>query len=559
MNKKCVYNKVDVKKNEKLGLHESVMEILTKRGIEDIENFVNPNITQFHSSLLMKDMEKGIKMIIEALINDDKIVIYGDYDCDGIGGTAVGLLALRNLHAKVDYYINNRFTEGYGICEQGVDKILEKHPDLKLIITVDNGIKGHDVIEKLMKRGIKVIVTDHHETWDTLPNADAVITPQRSDCDYPFKGLCGAGVIFKVMLELYTKLKRDKNYVYSLLDIVTLSTIGDVVPILDENRVIVKEGLKLIQKGERPVFRILQKETDVREINSHYTLPFIYIPMINAVSRMDGDVSLAVDLFLEEDEQKIIDIVRKLTKINDERKQETEHQIKLAKDLIQNSNDDNKAIVIYHDEFTEGIIGIIAGRIKEDYSKPCICFAKTEDGRLKASGRSFDNFPLKDVLDEEEFQDVLLTYGGHKKACGLSINEANFDRFKELIYKRANSMMEDFVENIEIDTVINAFELNIDLIKQFEALEPFGEGFPKPLVGIKNFFGNKSQYIGADKQHVKLSNSSLSVLIFNEAEKFKQLSEPLKIKAVGYPCINEFRGRVSAQLTVHKDLFYKAN
>ena len=291
--RKCIYDNSTEKFNilKKLksepnlkNLSYRTLEILYERGyrtLADIEKFLYSTMYDLYDSRLLKDSEKAVEILINAIKNKLHIVLFSDYDSDGIFSAVVGVKGLRNAGANIDYYTNNRFEDGYGICVDGVNKLIEKYPDTKVILTTDNGIVAYDGIKRAKELGITVIVTDHHEPGDTLPMADAIVDPKRHDCQYPFKGLCGAGVIFKLLLLLYYEMDLDLDYIYDMCDLVAVATVGDVVPIVDENRILVKEGIKRIKQEHREVFKLLREKTQPKKINSE-TFGFIYVPMMNA-------------------------------------------------------------------------------------------------------------------------------------------------------------------------------------------------------------------------------------------------------------------------------------
>lgn len=572
--KKLIYEKLkEIEQLKQKGtkrynnLFINTLEILYRRGInteDKISKFINPSLLDLHDTREMKDAEKGVNIIIEAIMNKEKIIIYGDYDCDGICATACMLLALKNIGANIDYYINDRFKYGYGMHIDAINEILAQHPDVKLIITVDNGISAIEPVNYCKSKGIKVVITDHHEVGKQIPNADAVINPKRKDDSYPFKDLCGTGVAFKLMLLLYYELNQKLDFVYNLLDIVALATVGDIVPLIDENRIIVKEGLSLIKEERRPVFKIFREITEMTNINAHFTLAYLYVPIINAIGRINGNVNLAVELFLTDDEEKIREVLKILKDYNEERKKLTEQQFTIAEQMLEKKGLKD-VIVLYNPEFHEGIIGLIAGRLKEKYNRPVFIFTKNhKDNVLKGSARSIDNYHIKEVLDEiAEEANIFVGYGGHKKAAGLSIKEDKLNELENSLLTKAKKRLteEDFKLKLVIDTVIDADDLNQEFIEELNFLEPFGEGFEKPLLGLRNFKGDGFRYLGEQENHVKIYNKNLnlSVIIWGEAEKYKQKGEPLNIKAIGYPEINVYNNNIYIQFITQDDLFFDAS
>lgn len=527
--------------------------ILASRGIEDTEKFLNATVEDIPSGLLFNDAKKALKLLKESIKSGTKIVIYSDYDVDGATGAAVAYLMLKELGADVDYYTNDRFTQGYGMVLSGIDEIVDKHPNVGLILTVDNGIVAHGPIEYANSKGIKVIVTDHHLEGDSLPPAEAIINPKRKDTSYPFEGICGATVVWQLLRELYKK----KEAAYKYLDILAIATVGDVVPILEENRIIVKEGLKMLQDETRLSLKILKEMTKTTEISSHFTLAFIYVPIFNAVGRLDGDITKVIRLLTSEDEAECREIVEELININEERKAMTEAQVIKAEELLEEKGI-RKAIVVYHESFHEGIVGLIAGRLKEKYNRPAFAFTLTEQGTLKASARSIDGFHLKENLDL--CKDVLLGYGGHALAAGLGVEKENLDEFEERINELADAQLTEdhlskrlvYVDDLDED------DLTLDLIDELDKLEPYGAGFPKPLLKLNDFNVRRCFFMGKDNNHLKLLGEKASIIGWRQAKKYELDGSPLNVTSLGYPSKNVFRNNVSIQFVIEDDNFKEA-
>lgn len=569
------YNKKDLDKIKELKTNlpysSVIIDILYERGYrteDEIEVFFNGNLNYLNDTSTMKDSDKFVEILKETIENNQKIIDYSDYDVDGVSSAIITVKALRNLGAKVEYYINNRFTGGYGLNKAGIDAILAVHPDTKLIITTDNGIAAHEAVSYAKDKGLKVIVTDHHEpTIDDkgnqiLPEADAVIDVKRLDETYPFSGLCGCGVIFKLLLYYYWITGNSLDFMYSLLDIVGLATECDVVPLIDENRILVKEGLKLMRKGTRSAFESLRTKMEVTEIDS-YTLGFKYGPAINALGRLDGEASDAVNLFLTDDESEIDRLAQNLVDENKERKKISDEQTKLAIENI----DENKlpnVIVSYQEEFHEGVAGIIAGRIKEKFHRPAIVLSSSGYthptlGKIcKASARSIQGVHMFECLGK--LSKYLEKFGGHEMAAGFSIYEKNIPEFT----KAFNELIEgtDFTKEIVIDSVLDATEINIDSISELKLLEPFGANFAEPIFGLDNFKvdieNSRYKYMGQNHEHLKLQNKEgLRLITFHGAKKYQALCEPLELKAIGTPQINYYKGMLYPQFVVMNDFIQK--
>lgn len=538
-----------------LKISKLIANILYNRGYEtkaEMDSMLNPEYAQLRDVTEMKDAVTGADLIIEALNNKDKIIVYGDYDADGVCSIVVMMLLLKKINPNVGYYTNNRFVSGFGICEAGIDEIIEKHPDVKMILTVDNGITGNEAVAYAKQIGLKVIITDHHEPGEALPVADAVIDPRRKDDTYPFKGLCGAGLAFKLMMLVYSKLGRRASEVYEVLDIVALATVADVVPLVDENRVIVSKGIELMRQGKRHLFKIWREMKRVSEVDSH-TLGFIYGPMINAVGRLKGEPSVAIDMFLTDDEKRIRYSISLLDDVNEDRKIITK-QMQDKADKILEKKGLKEVIVLYDEGFHEGIVGLVAGRMKEKHNRPAIVFAKKDENELKGSGRSIDNFFMKDSFDE--VRDCLNGYGGHEKAGGVSLDKDRLAEFEQRIISLAKKKLtaDDYVKKFVIDARINAHDLDIGMVNDLRKLEPFGEGFRQPIIGLDGFEAYEYRVIGSDKQHVKLIGD-FEVLLWKAVEKFTLNSCPLSITAIGLPQINEYNGRTTLQFAVNDENF----
>lgn len=543
----------ELKKDSRLlAVPDIVVNILINRNFTDADSivkFLKADINDMHDAMLMKDADLATDILIDAVIAGDKIVISTDFDVDGCCAAAVGVLALRGLDANVDYYVNNRFTQGYGLCKSGIDEILKKHPETKILMTADNGIVAFDAIDYAKSLGLTVVVTDHHEQQaGKLPNADAVVDIKRHDETYPCKFLCGAGVVFKLMSLLYNKIGKRERAIYKYLDIVALATVADVVPILDENRIFVHKGLMLINQKPSKIFKAFAHVCDIKtEVNSHHTMGYIYGPMINAIGRLDGLNEKAIDMFLSDDDEFIKDTIGYLSELNKKRQEITEKQTKMAESMVDPENV-GSVIVLYDPYFHEGIVGLIAGRIKEMFNRPAIIFTKTENG-IKGSARSIDGLHLKEAFDE--VSDCLLGYGGHAKAAGLSIKEENIAEFTRRINEVADKRFspEDFVKKYDVDSILNEFAVSGGIVDELKMLEPYGEGFHKPLFLIKDCAViQRALYLSGGK-HLKLATPYFPVLLWNKGEEYKVMNEPKNVSVIGFPEINTYNGQAILQFS----------
>jgi len=525
-----------------------VLDILYKRGIRtpaEMEEFLFPSLSasiRRHPPLL--DMEKAVALLSAAVKEKLPVGIYHDYDVDGITAGAVVKRALEPLGVPVGLYCNDRIHGGFGINAAGVDELLARYPDTKVLMTVDNGITGVEGVARAKERGLSVIVTDHHEPNDVLPAADAVIDHKRKDePETQDKNCCGAGVAWKVMLNLYIRLGRDVTPVMDLLDIAALGTIADVVPLRGDNRAIVQEGLRLINEEKRPFFRMFKEVMELQSVDSQ-TIAFKLAPMINAVSRMGYDTEPAVELLLSNDEEQLRTGIVRMSDINEERKAETAREVKAAVDAVKDA--DVRAIVYRDESFQEGIVGIVAGQLKEEYGVPCIVLTKAADGNWKGSCRSPEGFPMKEALDK--CAEFLTSYGGHAKAAGVTVRASDYEAFKarieELAAERAKAG--DIQETATIDVVLPASAFTEEVVRELRILEPYGEGFPTLLFGLTATVVD-TRYMGSEQQHVKyIDDTGLSIIRWNGGESAKARPAPPR-KFVGYPSLNSWNGTVSVQ------------
>lgn len=525
------------------------LDILYNRGIqtpEAMESFLFPSLLkQLKSHPPMLDMDKAVSILKEVVSNKYTVTIYHDYDVDGVTAGVTALSGLTQLGVPVNHYCNDRITGGFGINAAGVDDIMSKFPETRVLLTVDNGIAGIEGVARAKELGLTVIITDHHEPGAELPAADAVIDHKRADePDEQDKNCCGAGVVWKLLLGLYSTLGRDVTPVLDLLDIVALGTIADVVPLVGDNRAIVQEGLKRINAGKRPFFRSCLEVLEKDSIDA-MTVAFRIAPMINAVSRMGNDASQLIDLLLETDPVKLREGIIALDEINEARKEETRREAELAKNRVGDAP--VGAIVFNHESLQEGIVGIVAGQLKEEFSLPAVVLARTEEGNWKGSARSPEGFMLKEALDQ--CAEYLLSYGGHAKAAGLTVRGSDLEKFREKFTRLAVEAAGDtgFETAVPIDEVLPAEDYTEDLVRHLSILEPFGEGFPRPLFGLvaKNIVGTR--FMGTEEQHVKYHDASgLDVIQWNKGEQAKARKAPPK-KFVGFPGLNVFRGETTVQ------------
>lgn len=516
---------------------------------EKIRLFLNPTREDFHDPFLMPDMEKAVQRILNAIKEQHKTIIYGDYDVDGITSVTVLKKYLEERGLEVGTYIPNRLNEGYGLNKEAVKKIADQ--GYTLIITVDCGISCIEEIEYANELGIEVIVTDHHEPGEEIPKCLAVIDAKRKDNHYPFNQLAGVGVVFKLIQAISIKLNLDAKEYLKYLDIVCVGTISDIVPLVDENRVITKLGLKLVERTKNIGLKTLLDSTGYKEINST-TISFGIAPRINACGRMGEEIE-ALHLFLTNDLQEAKQISEKLNKYNTER-QEIEKQIfKQALELVENE-EEKSCIVLGKEGWHHGIIGIVASKITDIYFKPSIliCF-EGEEG--KGSGRSIPGFDLHDAV--MNCNTYVERFGGHSMAIGINVKKENFEKFKkEFETYTQNSHINDIIPIIKIDREVDIRKINIQDIKDLKLLEPYGEANKMPLFLIKNLKIHAIRTLSEGK-HIKLKlgidNYIIDAIGFNMGNIADKYLIGDKVDVVGSLEINEFGGNENIQINL-KDM-----
>ncbi len=558
MRKKWEYKELEEKKikeiEKKFNVPELLATVLVNRGIVDedeIRVFLNPTRNDFHDPYLMPDMEIAVERILKAIKNQEKVIIYGDYDVDGITSITVLKKFLKTCGLEVDYYIPNRLNEGYGLNKNAIDKI--KEGGYTLIITVDCGISAIEEITYANELGIETIVTDHHEPLDELPPAIAVVDLKRKDSNtYPFKSLAGCGVVFKVTQALGMKLGMEEKEYLKYLDIVCVGTISDIVPLVDENRVIAKLGLRLVEVTKNPGLKALLKASGYKQVNSN-TISFGIAPRINACGRM-GYEEEALKLFLTENLVEASRITEKLNQYNRDRQEIEKNIYEEAIKMIEKEPEEKSAIVLGSDNWHHGVIGIVSSKITEMYFKPSvlICF-EGEEG--KGSGRSIPGFDLHEALVKHS--EYLEKYGGHEMAVGLSLKRENFDKFKKAFENYvAEKDISDIVPIIDIDKQIELKDVDYQVVKQLDLLEPFGEANRRPVFVYKNLKIDSIRAL-SDGKHLKLTlkdgNAIVNAIGFNLGHLSKEYMIGDKIDVAGTLELNSFNGRETVQINV-KDI-----
>lgn len=539
---------------EKYNLNKVIGKIIVNRHVvndEDVRIFITPTRDDFHDPFLFKGMNVAVERIIKAINNKEKILIYGDYDVDGITSTTVLKKYLMDRGISVDTYIPNRLHEGYGLNKNAIDTIKERNIDL--IITVDCGISAIEEVDYAVSLGMDVIVTDHHEVGEKLPNALAVIDAKRKDNTYPFRSLAGVGVVFKLIQALSIKLEIKPEEYLKYLDLVCVGTISDIVPLEGENRTIAKLGLMLIKVTRNLGLRELIKSSGYKEIDSN-TISFGVAPRINACGRM-GHEEEALKLFLAEDLESATKITKELNEYNTLR-QSTEKAIyeEAVQEIDRNHLDEKNSIVLGGKGWHHGVIGIVSSKVTDKYYKPSILLS-FEDNIAKGSGRSVPGFDLYEGLTKCE--DLLEKYGGHSMAVGLTLKKENLENFKERFEQIAKEKnIKELVPIIYIDDELKLKDINMDLVKSISILEPFGEANKVPLFLIRNLKIDSIRAL-SEGRHLKLTLRDENFVINAIGFELGYLAEEYRIgdriDVVGTLEINSFNGFSSIQINM-KDI-----
>ena len=536
---------------EKFNLSNLVAKILSNRNIlgremqeDDIKKFLNPTRDDFYDPFLLPDMEQAVERIEQAINNKEKILIYGDYDADGITSTTILIKFFKELGVEVDKYIPNRLEEGYGINNKALEEI--KNRGIDLIITVDNGITANDQVKYANELGLDVIITDHHEPSDEIPKAVAVIDAKRKNNQYPFNQLAGCGIAFKLTQAISIKRKLDPSKYLKNLDIVSIGTISDLVPLVDENRVIVKLGLMLVKQTKNIGLRKLLLKSQLKEVDST-SISFGITPRINAAGRL-GNQYDALNLFITEDVKEAERLSEVLNSYNIERQKIGN---KIYEEAISQLKDEEKnCIILGKEDWHHGVIGIVSSKITEKFNKPSIllCF---EDNIAKGSGRSVQGFDLYKAISSTK--EYLLGFGGHTMACGLSLTVENFEKFKKEITKYIDENLDisKLEKEIYIDEILTIDDLDIEEIKELKSLEPFGEENQEPIIMYENVEINGIRTLSENK-HLKLSLKKNDKIIDAIGFNLGELAEKYKIgdtiDIVGNIEINSFNGKDLIQI-----------
>ena len=530
-------------------------------GDEEIDLYLNGTIADLCDGMLMRDMDRAVEILAEKIREEKKIRVIGDYDIDGVNATYILQEGLAGLGADVDTDIPDRIRDGYGLNKMLIDRALDDGIDT--IVTCDNGIAAAEEIAYGKEQGLTVVVTDHHEVpyIETngdkeylLPPADAVVDPHRPDCGYPFKGLCGAAVAYKLVEALCDVMQRDPEDMDYLMENVAIATVGDVMDLTGENRIFVKQGLEMLKRTHNPGLKALIECTgiDVERLNT-YHIGFVIGPCINASGRLDT-AKRALELLNARTRREAVMLAEDLKALNDSRKEMTEKGVEEAVRLIEHTDlREDKVLVVYLPECHESIAGIIAGRLKERYYRPVFVLTKAEEG-VKGSGRSIESYDMFGQMCR--CRELFTKFGGHKLAAGLSLAEENVELFRRTINELAELTEEDLMEKVSIDMQLPFPYITEALIGELSLLEPFGKGNPKPLFAERNIRVLGPRILGKNRNVLKCrledpSGNQMDAVYFGDVETcLRKMEEKPVMSFTYYPSINEYMGRKTLQVTI---------
>ena len=551
-----------------------LIKLIINRGIEEenIGVYLRGTLKELHDPALMKDLVKAADMLMELADRGEQIAIVSDYDCDGIFSGMILYTGLKKIGANPVVYTPDRVSEGYGINKRIIDEIYNR--GINYIITCDNGIAAYDEIGYAKELGMKVIITDHHEIQGNIPKADAVCNPKQEECAYPFKGLCGGGVAYKLMTYIYERenvLKDDKNAGNILLEYAAIATIADMMELKDENRIIVKEGLKLLNNSSSVGLNAIKTVNGLEGKNiSTYHIGFVIGPCFNAAGRIET-AATAYDLLMCENEQEAHTLAFKLKELNEERKQMTEDATESALLLLDNTEYENdRVIVLTLKDCHESIVGIVAGRIKEKICKPVIVFSEVENGLVKGSGRSIAAYNMFEEL--LKLSDLFERFGGHAMAAGITMKQEKVELLRQGLNEQCMLTEKDFVSKVSIDAEVIFRHMNEEVIRNLFLLEPCGLGNVKPLFVVRHANIRAARILGKNQNVLRLTlvdgeGNVIDGILFNQVDEFINMIEEkygaeqkdymlrgrnnnIDVSLTFYPEINEYNGRRTIQLVV---------
>jgi single-stranded-DNA-specific exonuclease recJ len=534
----------------------SIVQLLLQRKIETYEQakkFFNPSLKDLHNPFEMKDMDKAVQRILQAIENQENILIYGDYDVDGTTAVSLFYLFLSELYNNVTCYVPDRYKEGYGVSFQGINYASDNN--ISLIITLDCGIKAIDKVDYAKEKGIDVIVCDHHTPSSELPKAVAILNPKQKDCSYPYDELCGCGIAFKLAQAINIVLERPESFVFKYLDLVAIAIAADIVPVTGENRILLAQGLSLInEKPSIPVRKLLQT---AKQPYTTTDLVFVVAPRINAAGRI-AHANLVIELLTQKQEKEIISKAYEIEYLNDKRKRLDEEITQEALvQIIENQEEDKKTTVVFQPFWHKGVIGIVASRLIENYYRPTLVFTKNED-KLVASARSVSGFNIYNAL--EACQEYLEQFGGHKYAAGLTIKEENYNKFKEAFERIVSQTIDKELleQRINIDLEIKLEDVSSIFFETLKRFAPFGPENMTPVFLSKGVKAKEFRTVG-DGSHLRIVLTNIEETVsfvaigFGLAEKKTLLEKGQPFDIVYQLEENIWNGRASIQMRI-KDI-----
>ena len=539
-------------------LNPIVIELLSKRGItqkQDIMEFISPSPRRTYDPFLMLNMDKASDIILDSIRDGKKICIYGDYDADGITSVTILMQSLRKLTDNVFYYIPSRFVEGYGLNKDAIHNIKAKGAEL--LVTVDCGSVSYREIEYAKEQGLEVIVTDHHNIDERAADC-LIINPKQETCGYPFSDLAGCGVAFKLVCALQRKGGLDKSFLKDVLDLVAIGTIGDIVPLVDENRTLVKYGLKAIRttrrKGLLKLFEMMALKPATIDADN---IAYVLVPHLNAAGRM-RDASLCVEMLLSDDNRLIHNGAEELIRCNKERRKVQEEAYDKCVDIVEKHLKNRNFIMIKCLDAHEGITGIVAGKLKDKYKRPVAIVTPAAEG-LKGTGRSVSRLNLYDIMKEQE--EYLEKFGGHAAACGFTMSDDNFRELSSRLDEAVARMLEEdstiFEEDTNIDMELTLDQINLSLFNDVQLIGPFGHKNRKPIFAIKNVTVKNVFFMGASQTHVRFNvfdiyGNYVRCVLFNRAQENKDIiKENNTITVTGYLDEHKWRNTHEVQMIVN--------
>lgn len=528
-------------------------------GTEAIDRYLNGTLTDLYDGMLMKDMDRAVSILKEKLYENKKIRVIGDYDIDGVNATYILLEGLGRLGADVDSDIPDRIADGYGLNISLIERAYREGIDT--IVTCDNGIAAAEEIGYGKRLGMTVIVTDHHEVpyEETeegknynLPPADAVVDPKQPDCGYPFSGICGAAVAYKLMESLWESMGRDVEDLDDLIENVAIATVGDVMDLTDENRIFVREGLQMLRRTSNLGLRSLIECTGIagRTITA-YHIGFVLGPCLNAGGRLDT-AKRALELLCAKNKREADVLAGDLKALNDSRKEMTETAVRQAVKMIESTSLKNdKVLVVYLPDCHESLAGIVAGRLRERYYKPVFVLTDAADG-VKGSGRSIEAYSMYEELNR--CRTLLTKFGGHRQAAGLSMRKENLEEFRQELNRRTSLTEADLYEKVVIDMEMPFSCVTEAFVQELEILEPFGKGNTKPVFAARNVEVLNAKVVGKNKNVVKMNlrdetGNRMEGIFFGETEEFLKHTGR-KMSVTYYPGLNEYMGRITPQIVI---------